>query len=286
MNTCARVKWEDDFGFVVSPNQKVNPYHFSIRPYGSPLPSFIGKDGINVYSVTCCVAVTNPDTGENTTQKRRSVIIEGSGSFSFIGEDGITVTEGTTDITTTDPETGEEITETVKTVTIGGGNQFSFIGEDGITVTESTTGNVTSVTISGGSKISIVGEDPITVTQASTGDVTTYTISANIQPSEGETVSIVAGDGITVEYADKTYTISTTNSIISYDFDPEWFSVTDGYVTFNTAKLTQVANDIAANTNVNISVTGVVDEVATGQVVINTTGITCLNDVMTNVSIQ
>jgi hypothetical protein len=100
-----------------------------------------------------------------------------------------------------------------------------------------------------------------------------FTVHANVP-----TVSLLAGDGIQVDasqHGDVTaYTISNTYSPIPYDFDEEWFIVSDGVVTFNTEKLVQLAEEIAANTTVNVNVTGIVDEVKTGSVQVNTTGIT------------
>lgn len=91
------------------------------------------------------------------------------------------------------------------------------------------------------------------------------------------TVSIVAGDGIQVDSTqngDQTiYTISNTYSPIIYDFDEQWFIVENGTVTFNTDKLVALAQEIADNTTVNVNVTGIVDEVKSGKVQVNTTGI-------------
>lgn len=114
----------------------------------------------------------------------------------------------------------------------------------------------------------------VTVVKSVDNTTRVFTVHANV---EVPTVSIVAGDGIQVDAKQDgdqtTYTISNTYSPIPYDFDEEWFIVSDGVVTFNTEKLVQLAEEIAANTTVNVNVTGIVDEVKTGSVQVNTTGI-------------
>ena len=108
-------------------------------------------------------------------------------------------------------------------------------------------------------------------------DNTTRVFTVHAEIPDIPTVSIVAGDGIQVDAKQDgdqtTYTISNTYSPILYDFDEEWFIVQDGTVTFNTQKLMTLAEEIAANTTVNVNVTGIVDEVKSGSVQVNTTGI-------------
>lgn len=119
----------------------------------------------------------------------------------------------------------------------------------------------------------------VTVVKSVENNTRVFTVHANVEipPTPPQkTISIVAGDGIQVDAKEDgdqtTYTISCS-SPIQYDFDEEWFIVTDGVVTFNTQKLVQLAEEIAANTTVDVNVTGIVDEVKTGRVQVNTTGI-------------
>lgn len=108
-------------------------------------------------------------------------------------------------------------------------------------------------------------------------DNTTRVFTVHADLPSIPTVSLVAGDGIQVDAKQDgdqtTYTISNTYSPILHDFDEAWFIVSDGVVTFNTEKLVQLAEEIAANTTVNVNVTGIVDEVKAGSVQVNTTGI-------------
>lgn len=114
--------------------------------------------------------------------------------------------------------------------------------------------------------------DNVKVVKSVDNTTRVFTVHANVP-----TVSLLAGDGIQVDASQHgnvtAYTISNTYSTIPYDFDEEWFIVTNGVVTFNTEKLVQLAEEIAANTTVNVNVTGIVDEVKTGSVQVNTTGI-------------
>lgn len=105
-----------------------------------------------------------------------------------------------------------------------------------------------------------------------------------------ETVSIIEGDGISIESSyypstnTTTYKINCTYSPIQYDFDTDWFIIENGVITFNTDKLIELAEEIAANTTVDVQVTGIVDEVKSGRVQVNTTGITN-GSAETNVSV-
>lgn len=250
--------------------------------------SFIGEDGITVTQSDEEVATTD-DQGNATTEKVTVVTIKGEevGKFSFIGIDGITVAQSEEDVTKTDDQ-GNTTTEKMQVVTIGNSNsnEYEFVGKDGVEVTTEETTTTengkevkkTKVTI-GASVIADVDVDVrggtnVTVDKSTEGTTQVFTVNTTIP--EIEQVSIVAGDGIQVDAKQDgdvtTYTISCT-SPIQYDFDEEWFTVTEGVVTFNTQKLVQLAEEIAANTTVNVNVTGIVDEVATGSVQVNTTGI-------------
>lgn len=112
-----------------------------------------------------------------------------------------------------------------------------------------------------------------------------YLREANSATSQlGGVYSIASDSSITSPCIDNGV-IKIPSSTPSYCFDPNWFSICNGVITLNTTKLTGIAQEIAENTTVNVNVTGVLDSVATGEVVINTNGITCGNDVLTIVSI-
>ena len=118
--------------------------------------------------------------------------------------------------------------------------------------------------------IDIIGGQNVNVQQTINGTTREFTISAT---DNNTIISIVAGDGITVAEKDNTYTISCIDSVIHYDFDQQWFIVTDGVVTLNEQKINQVAQEIANNAMVNVNVTGIVDQVVSGRVQVNTTGL-------------
>lgn len=153
---------------------------------------------------------------------------------------------------------------------------ISIIGQDGIIVDESMDTNGTATFTIKGNVISdvdidIIGGQNISVQETINGTTRQFTINAT---DKDTIISIVAGDGITVAEKDNTYTISTIASIIHYDFDQQWFIVSDGVVTLNEQKINQVAQEIANNAMVNVNVTGIVDQVVSGRVQVNTTGLT------------
>ena len=153
---------------------------------------------------------------------------------------------------------------------------ISIIGQDGIIVDEDMDSNGTAIFTIKGSiiadvDIDIIGGENVTVNETIIGTTRQYTINA----TDNDTIiSIVAGDGIVVAEKDNTYTISTIASVIHYDFDQQWFIITDGVVTINEEKINEVAEQIANSATVNINVTGIVDEILQGSVQVNTTGLT------------
>lgn len=132
----------------------------------------------------------------------------------------------------------------------------------------------------GGSNVVLKQGEFIDIQNTPNGNTTEYTIHSYF-------VSVIGSDGINVTSSQHgrttEYAISLESTILP-DFDPEWFIIQNNVVTFNTEKLLQLAEDIAATATVNVNVTGIVDEVKTGSVQVDTTGIQN-GTVTTNVSI-
>lgn len=78
-------------------------------------------------------------------------------------------------------------------------------------------------------------------------------------------ISLIAGDGISIEHDEDdlthitAYTIKATNSYITPDFDPEWFNVVDGKVTLNQTALNTVIDEAVNEIGVNINVNGLLE---------------------------
>lgn len=78
-------------------------------------------------------------------------------------------------------------------------------------------------------------------------------------------ISLIPGDGISIEKTEDAtthvtaYTISVTNSVITQDFDPEWFEVTDGQVTLKQSAIDTVINEAVNEIGVNINVNGLLE---------------------------
>lgn len=106
-----------------------------------------------------------------------------------------------------------------------------------------------------------------------------FTVHANLPTIP--TVSIVAGDGIQVDasqHGDVTaYTISNTYSPIIYDFDEQWFIVTDNKVTLNEEKLDTLVNEAINELGVEVTGEGLVESTFRGNLVANTQGTLTLN---------
>ena len=154
----------------------------------------------------------------------------------------------------------------------------SLVAGDGITINP-LPHNVLEIASTGGSSDIVVEAGESVDVTANSGPPKTYTVHA-------QSVSIIAGDGINVTSSQHgrvtAYTIGA--SVILPDFDSNWFIVQNNVVTFNEEKLLQLVEEIANNATVEINVTGIVDEVKTGRVQVNTTGINN-GEATTNVSI-
>lgn len=156
----------------------------------------------------------------------------------------------------------------------------SIIEGDGISIKQIEPDVLEISSNGGGANVVLKEGEYIDIQKIPNGNSIDYTIHSYF-------VSIIGGDGINVTSSQHgrttAYTISA-QSVIIPDFDPEWFIVKNGKITFNEEKLIQLAQDIAATTTVNVNVTGIVDEVKTGSVQVDTTGIQN-GTVTTNVSI-
>lgn len=110
------------------------------------------------------------------------------------------------------------------------------------------------------SKISVVSTDEIIIPNQYTdmNGMIMVELSANL-PAPPKQVSLIAGDGIIIEPEEEeeenriVYKISISN--INIDFDPEWFTVTDGTVTLNEEKLESEANELAKTISSEIQTT-------------------------------
>lgn len=111
-------------------------------------------------------------------------------------------------------------------------------------------------------KVSLISTDDVIITnqyvEASSG-IIMLEVGANVPDIEGhKQISIIAGDGIELTVSEHpnviTYKIST-ESIINYDFDDEWFIIEDGTVTINEAKLEEEAIALAQSVSSEIQTT-------------------------------
>lgn len=287
-----------------------------IKGTSTPL-SFIGKDGITVTDELVHEDISTEEDETNIWKETRVITIGGEAmALSFIGEDGITVTESIHEETTGEGETAitkktkvititgenqefsfigkdaiqvsqseEEVTKDdgtvskVQVVTIEGKIGISVVGEDGITVKESTVNDVTTFTVSGkAGGISIIGQDPIQVNESTSGDVTTFTISTT---SDNDTISLIAGDGISITSGEedgiKTFTISSTASSIEYDFDSNWFTVTNNSVTLKESAIDAIVTEAVNELSVQVEGSGLIESTFRGSLTASTEGSLSLN---------
>lgn len=87
-------------------------------------------------------------------------------------------------------------------------------------------------------------------------------------------VSVIAGDNVNVEKFEQDgahyYKVSATGGMSEIEFDPIYFTVTDGTVSLNEDVLAQVANEAAAEIGVTVTVGGLLEHTASGDVTPNT----------------
>lgn len=133
----------------------------------------------------------------------------------------------------------------------------------------------TPITISGGEGITVGGN-------ATNG----FTISRNLylaamestdpnNPNADNAISITCEkDGDKVTY--KLYASKAAST--SYEFDPDYFTVTDNSVTLKVAAIEEIAAEVASEIGVEVSVEGIVDTVKSGKIKTTTTGLSLEGD--------
>lgn len=258
-------------------------------------------DELTIKEVTCELVVTtenkepelpevteNPENEQTTVYKNIQLTAEKNGrlvqlisgsiylttyeeteqvNYSFIAGDGINILEQQDTYTVTD-KNGNIITKEQTTVTI-------------------------SASVITNSDVVVQAGENITVNESVNNNTKIYTVNAIIPEipdiPDHECVSIIQGDGITVDYDNngKVYTISSAVSAITYDFDENWFIVTSSgtntSVTLNTDKLNEVINEAVNELTVDIQVNGLLEHTdnSTGKLMANSSGTLTLD---TNVS--
>lgn len=81
-------------------------------------------------------------------------------------------------------------------------------------------------------------------------------------------VSIIAGDNVIVEKIEQDgahyYKVSATGGMSEIEFDPIYFTVTDGTVSLNTSALDEIISEAVNEISVNVTAEGIIEHAATG----------------------
>ena len=134
--------------------------------------------------------------------------------------------------------------------------------------------------------ISVTTGDTPTV-EIKEGDNVEVEKSNNTFTIHADGISLIAGDGISIEHTEDdlthitAYTIKATNSYITPDFDPEWFDIIDGKVTLNQNALNTVIDEAVNEISIEVVGSGLIESTYRGNLTANTNGTLTLN---TNVS--
>lgn len=247
--------------------------------------SFIGKDGITILEEEIS------ETREDGTTKNVQQITIFDKTISLIAHDPFTLK-----IT---KETGKAHYEpqpeweawTLQT------RKISLIQGDGIKVTQQKDENTFAITYEVEAKeFSFVCNDNLEIlTSGDTGEFVEWTAKAksaritaggalemtkfteNTDKTWNDVynltvphVSVIAGDNVvvekTVEYGCHFYKVSATGGMSEIEFDPLYFTVTDGTVSLNEATIEQIANEAAAEIGVTVTAEGLLEYTASGEI--------------------
>lgn len=106
---------------------------------------------------------------------------------------------------------------------------------------------------------------------------TNYTISRNLYLEASDSTDNEGENAISItckKVGNKvTYSLYAPKSACTYEFDPEFFIVTDNSVSLNTAALYAIAEEVASEIEVEVQACGIVDTISSGKIKTTTQGL-------------